>query len=127
MMDLDDIEARVDSGAHISGEAVRELVARVRAAEAELDRLRALFDDAGAGEHDVLALVDHYQEEARKARVDRWEAYPRALQAAADVVYQALTCDMPKGIAASILDLSADEIDAFAEQQEAHEAESGER
>jgi hypothetical protein len=28
---------------------------------AEADRLRRLFDDAGQGEHNVLALVDHYQ------------------------------------------------------------------
>ena len=27
----------------------------------ERDRLRKLFDDAGQGEHNVLALVDHYQ------------------------------------------------------------------
>jgi hypothetical protein len=28
---------------------------------AEADRLRRLFDDAGQGEHNVLALIDHYQ------------------------------------------------------------------
>ena len=28
---------------------------------AECDRLRKLFDDAGQGEHNVLALIDHYQ------------------------------------------------------------------
>lgn len=31
---------------------------------AELARLHKLFDDAGQGEHNVLALVDHYQEQA---------------------------------------------------------------
>lgn len=30
--------------------------------KAEAVRLRKLFDDAGQGEHNVLALVDHYQE-----------------------------------------------------------------
>ena len=35
-----------------------EVVAKV----AEADRLRKLFDDAGAGEHDVLALIEYYQE-----------------------------------------------------------------
>jgi hypothetical protein len=30
--------------------------------EAEVARFRKLFDDAGQGEHNVLALVDHYQE-----------------------------------------------------------------
>lgn len=34
---------------------------------AELTRLRKLFDDAGQGEHNVLALVDHYQGEALQA------------------------------------------------------------
>ena len=29
--------------------------------KAEADRLRRLFDDAGQGEHNVLALIDHYQ------------------------------------------------------------------
>ena len=37
------------------------------AARAECERLRKLFDDAGAGEHNVLALIDHYQDEALKA------------------------------------------------------------
>lgn len=27
----------------------------------EANRLRKLFDDAGQGEHNVLALIDHYQ------------------------------------------------------------------
>ena len=35
-----------------------DVVAKLR----EADRLRKLFDDAGAGEHDVLALIDYYQE-----------------------------------------------------------------
>lgn len=40
---------------------------------AEAERLRKIFDDAGQGEHNVLALVDHYQDEAIKAtaEVDR--------------------------------------------------------
>lgn len=32
--------------------------------KAEADRLRKLFDDAGQGEHNVLALIDHYQDRA---------------------------------------------------------------
>jgi len=28
----------------------------------EVDRLRKIFDDAGQGEHNVLALVEHYQD-----------------------------------------------------------------
>jgi predicted metal-dependent phosphoesterase TrpH len=37
----------------------------------EVARLRKLFDDAGQGEYNVLALVDHYQDRAIKA--DRLE------------------------------------------------------
>lgn len=129
-MDLDELERlaqdNVDDGVSVDfSRGVLTLIARVRAAEAERDRLRALFDEAGQGEHDVLALVDYYQEKAGRAyRSGMTHGIERALQAAADVVYQALTCDMPVGIAAAILALSADEIDAFAEQQaKAHGAE----
>mgnify|MGYP000558909436 FL=1 len=34
---------------------------------AEADRLRRLFDDAGQGEHNVLALIDHYQRNSMEA------------------------------------------------------------
>jgi hypothetical protein len=40
-----------------------EVVAEVR----EADRLRKLFDDAGQGEHNVLALIDHYQRNSMDA------------------------------------------------------------
>lgn len=33
----------------------------------EIDRLRKLFDDAGQGEHNVLALIDHYQRNSMEA------------------------------------------------------------
>ena len=33
----------------------------------EAVRLRKLFDDAGQGEHNVLALVDHYQRDAMES------------------------------------------------------------
>lgn len=41
----------------------------VRGAEwkSEADRLRKLFDDAGQGEHNVLALIDHYQRNSMEA------------------------------------------------------------
>ena len=41
--------------------ALRHLAERVAKAEAARDRLQKLFDDAGKGEHNVLALIDHYQ------------------------------------------------------------------
>jgi len=47
----------------------------VDALAAEVVRLRKLFDDAGKGEHDVLALVDHYQAEVIAARYP--DAIPR--------------------------------------------------
>lgn len=34
---------------------------------AEANRLRKLFDDAGQGEHNVLALIDHYQRNSMEA------------------------------------------------------------
>lgn len=42
----------------------------------ERNNLRKLFDDAGQGEHNVLALIDHYQNEtfAAEARVSDLEA-----------------------------------------------------
>ena len=126
-MDLDELErhARTSPDIGVHGDVLLTLIARVRAAEAERDRLRALFDEAGQGEHNVLALVDHYQEEARKALIDREEAYPRALQAAADVVLRCephTLADLDSSeamewidnLANDILELSAAQIDAFA-------------
>ena len=40
-----------------------EVVAKL----SEADRLRKLFDDAGQGEHNVLALIDHYQRNSMEA------------------------------------------------------------
>lgn len=40
--------------------------ARADAAEAEVGRMRKLFDDAGQGTYDVLALVEHWQAEAMR-------------------------------------------------------------
>ena len=40
-----------------------DVVAKLR----EADRLRKLFDDAGQGEHNVLALIDHYQRNSMDA------------------------------------------------------------
>lgn len=87
----------------------------------EVERLRAIFDDAGQGEHNVLALVEHYQQAAMEADERLGLAYPRALQAAADVV---LNADVTMAyleilawvddIANNILDLTEEQIDAFA-------------
>lgn len=48
-----------DQRAAENGASVSILPPDVKLAEA--DRLRKLFDDAGQGEHNVLALIDHYQ------------------------------------------------------------------
>lgn len=56
--------------------------ARCLAAEAESDRLRKLFDDAGQGEHNILALIDHYQDEEHREyrlRIAAEEVAGRAL------------------------------------------------
>jgi hypothetical protein len=63
--------------------AVPALLDMVEALKAEVERLRKLFDDAGQGEHNVLALVEFYQgqelaaeaeRDALRARVERLEA-----------------------------------------------------
>jgi hypothetical protein len=47
--------------------------------KAEADRLRKLFDDAGQGEHNVLALIDHYQRNSMEAD-DRLRAVRKLLE-----------------------------------------------
>jgi hypothetical protein len=54
--------------------------------KAEADRLRKLFDDAGQGEHNVLALIDHYQRIAMGAD-DRLRAVRNILE------YNGCDCD----------------------------------
>ena len=44
-----------------------DLLAAYSASVSEADRLRKLFDDAGQGEHNVLALIDHYQRNSMDA------------------------------------------------------------
>ena len=51
----------------------------VAAKVAEADRLRKLFDDAGQGEHNVLALIDHYQRNSMDAD-DRLRAVRKLLE-----------------------------------------------
>jgi hypothetical protein len=60
------------------------LVHRLEVAERERDRLRKLFDDAGQGEHDVLALIDHYQRISMDAE-ERLRAVSSAPVPAAEV------------------------------------------
>lgn len=45
----------------------RELVRALVEAVTERDRLRKIFDDAGQGEHNVLALIDYYQRNSNDA------------------------------------------------------------
>lgn len=44
-----------------------DLLAAYSTSVSEADRLRKLFDDAGQGEHNVLALIDHYQRNSMEA------------------------------------------------------------
>lgn len=46
--------------------AAMDKSAALMAAEAEVGRMRKLFDDAGQGTYDVLALVEHWQAEAMR-------------------------------------------------------------
>jgi hypothetical protein len=56
-----------------------QLPPEVAAKVAEADRLRKLFDDAGQGEHNVLALIDHYQRSSMDAD-ERLRAVRRLLE-----------------------------------------------
>lgn len=64
----------------------------IAALVAEVERLRKIFDDAGQGELNVLALIDHYQDAAiaadERARA-RLLADSRAMDAAQSVVDKA--------------------------------------
>jgi hypothetical protein len=76
------IPGGIDEGAIVAAsETVSAQQARIRELEAERDRLRKLFDDAGQGEHNVLALVDHYQDAAIAAQA-RIRALTEALREA---------------------------------------------
>lgn len=65
------------SAAARAGCSVHVLHDRAESAEAEVARLRKLFDDAGQGEHNVLALIDHYQRDAMVEFDRRREAEAR--------------------------------------------------
>jgi hypothetical protein len=87
----------------------------------EVERLRAMINEAGEGTFNVVALLDLYHTRATEADERAALAYPRALQAAADVV---LNADVTMAyleilawvddIANNILDLTEEQIDAFA-------------
>ncbi len=87
----------------------------------EVERLRAMINEAGEGTFNVVALLDLYHTRATDADERAALAYPRALQAAADVV---LNADVTMAyleilawvddIANNILDLTEEQIDAFA-------------
>lgn len=82
----------------------------------EVERLRKLFDDAGQGEHNVLALVEHCQQRAMDADERAALAYPRALQAAAGVVEGATGFRSPERrewLVDAILELTEEQIEAY--------------
>lgn len=56
------IETVEDAFTWLVRERPRDAVECALKWKVESERLRKLFDDAGQGEHDVLALIDHYQE-----------------------------------------------------------------
>lgn len=64
---------------------------------AEVRYFRKLFDDAGQGEHNVLALIDHYQNEAQAEFAERKriaEASDRAIIAATEKAIEHLEARM---------------------------------
>lgn len=76
----------------------------------EVERLRAIFDDAGQGEHNVLALVEHYQQQAMDADERAALAYPRALQAAASVAVDMCETRRKHGLSGSSFERVAEDI-----------------
>lgn len=63
----DRLNAEVNLGHAVRRQSEQLTEATVRALLDEVERLRALFTDAGQGEHDVLALIDYYQDQALEA------------------------------------------------------------
>jgi hypothetical protein len=81
--------------------AVRGELVRV---EGERDHLLKLFDDAGQGEHNVLALVDHYQD-AAMAATERERRLREALEYAHHIANElAKAAGLPPAFDASDLD-----------------------
>lgn len=84
----------------------------------EVERLRAMINEAGEGTFNVVALLDLYHTRATDADERAALAYPRALQAAADVV---LNADVTMAyleilawvddVADAILDLTEEQIE----------------
>lgn len=91
---------------------IATLRADLAASQREVERLRKLFDDAGQGEHNVLALVDHYQDAAIKADSDR-DAFRDLLTIARRFVEE-LAKAMPDSEAAALLDEIDDNLTAGA-------------
>lgn len=60
-------EAARDFASWKAANGYDDLLTAYSAETSEANRLRKLFDDAGQGEHNVLALVDHYQRTAMEA------------------------------------------------------------
>ncbi|HEU4727732.1 MAG TPA: hypothetical protein VFT22_07580 [Kofleriaceae bacterium] len=85
-----DVQWLCEQNAAIRQEA-SELESQLASAQAEVERLRKLFDDAGQGEHNVLALVDHYQDcnIEQRARIAELESQLAALSAELDQAHQA--------------------------------------
>lgn len=114
------------AAAHVLMEACSDLSTHVPVILALLDevgRLRRIFDDAGQGEHNVLALIEHYQQMTIEADERAMLAYPKALQAAAAVVTSteipvSVLDDAPEvrrwvdDVADAIMDLSQEQIEA---------------
>lgn len=74
---LEGTNAANERALRIQLERLQEERSRAESAEARVAALEKLFNDAGQGEHNVLALIDHYQSEAMAASERRREAEAR--------------------------------------------------
>ena len=70
---------KADVRRHRDENGYNDLLAAYSASVSEANRLRKLFDDAGQGEHNVLALIDHYQRNSMDAD-DRLRAVRKLLE-----------------------------------------------
>jgi hypothetical protein len=81
---------------------------RAESAEARIAELEKLFDDAGQGEYNVLALIDHYQSEAMAESEARRAALARVGE------LECAEADLEAQLAAAREDLGASELFARA-------------
>jgi hypothetical protein len=99
---LDVQRERDELRASLSHETLMELRNALATATRERDHLRALFDAAGQGEHNVLALVEHWQREALEASAEAAEARAVLADTTRALHEKCETCEVRQGEVARV-------------------------